>query len=160
MDSDSAKKQCIYYTNNDKYCSKKSILKNNFCIEHQHYKDYFNKYCEIDKKIVTEKIISLLDKHKLALGKVNQGKIFTELYDFLCKHKLFLYLNDTISKSAYFKLLELQNDNKYFNADYYIHKLFPNFCSCYKHKTGQSKQPKNIDDQSEINIQEELVIYI
>lgn len=132
---------CLYCDGNEVFCGLASDKINGFCNKHQEFINEKNKYITIEKNICVKIIKEYLNKVEDTIGKTNKAHTVNEMFEFICKHKKFIYDHKSFANTVIDKLYDFQQDEKnLINADKYIKILFPGLC------TDEQIQAKSDED--------------
>lgn len=130
MDINKAKDRCIYtFTENNIMhgCEKESIKNNCFCEEHQQYLSDLNAYAQKDKMYCCETVKKMLHNIELLIGKKYRADEMAKMFEFLSKHKYFVYSHARFADTMLAKLLEIEEscESELFDSKKYMKLLFP-----------------------------------
>ena len=148
MDSSRVKDYCIYVDEEDNACELESPTFNGYCKEHIALKYKENELLEQETKYCVKIMAKLLHDNTIAIGKEAKKLKVEEIYEFLIKHKWFIYRHEYLRDTVYQKLQEFQKEPNFEIIDYYLQELFP-----LKHPKEIEEEKddcsKNIEDEDE-----------
>lgn len=117
----------------DNPCYETSLKDRDCCEKHQSLvtSENLEKWLKIEKKYAINKINYFLNRCEAVHGKKNRVLVCKQLYDFLLKHKRFVYNHKTFADVCLDKLYEfcgdpfLKEHPEVFSPENYIQEMFP-----------------------------------
>jgi len=134
---------CIYSDINDDFCSQPSLKLNGFCDSHQNCVNNIKPFIDKEKELCAKTIKAYFKSLESAIGRVNRGKLIAEIFEFICKHKGFIFNHTNLANTLLTKLYEFENDNDVINTQKYIRELFPLLSSENTNKITKEEQINN-----------------
>jgi len=143
MDPNCIYETCLSYENGEP-CGTVSGMKNGFCQDHQMWVDNIGYFDDEDKAYVVKRVGPLLKQCEDAIGIKAKADVCREIFDFLCKHKRFVYRHRKFQNAVCAKLYEFAEEQKpeIFDAKPYLMELFPIVYG----KSTQDLSSENLDD--------------
>ena len=144
---------CLYtWKENDNLidCNRPSTINNSLCDHHQQHIVDITEIIKLNTRLCTNELKKKLDNNITANN--NQNKIITsiQLFEFLVKHKHFLYSHKKFSDTLLGKLYEFgESDKDVFDAQKYIQLLYPKL---FTNNINNIIQTEMNNEQIEISI--------
>jgi hypothetical protein len=156
MNPDQLKNYCIYTHETPDHslecCSQISSDLNGFCQIHQQYVSSFQLLYPYYKKFVFTKIRSYITDNQKTESREIKAGVATQLFDFLCRHKYFVFTEQSMSNALLSKLLEFENDIDIFDINKYKKELFPFLFENSSEETSKVLEQEEDSDSLIINI--------
>jgi hypothetical protein len=125
MDPCTISDHCIFYQGDtDIACEKESPKLNGFCDDHQEYLKDFEYYSLLETGYCVRKVKVWLGENECAKGVEKKKLVVKKIFDFLIKHKNFVYRHSKFADTILSKLLEFMECYS-FESEYYLKLLFP-----------------------------------
>lgn len=146
---------CFYDENKElQACEKRSPSLDGYCEDHYDLKitKDFDEILELEQRYVSKKVYEFLQQFESLSGKKRRGTKVIELFDFLLKHKHFIFLNTVFAETIRIKLEQFikEGNGDLVQAKYYLHQLFPLYYP--PEKLDQDEDEKKIKKSIENDI--------
>lgn len=147
---------CIYSDIDDDFCSQPSSKLNGFCDGHQNCVTNIQPFINKEKELCVKTIKTYFTSLEATTGRINRGNIIAEIFEFISKHKGFIFNHKNLANTLLVKLYEWENDTDVINTQKYIREIFPLLFTENNNKINKEEQIDNntydYNDTIQINI--------